>query len=534
LEAVGFGAEMQAKALRELSGGWRMRLALACAMMRRADVLLLDEPTNHLDTEAIAWLGSYVRSLQGTSLIISHEPEFLDAVCTDIIHFDEQKLKYYPGNFSNFILKASLDDSEAQAVLETKSKPSMVNAGKAIQGAQEEVRLVFPIPGKLDGVTSATKPILEAKNLSFRYKEDGPWILNNVSAKLSQASRVAVVGANGAGKSTLLALLCGELSPVEHEGVIGEATRHRNCRLSYIAQHHTFHLEEFLKCTPVHYFQLRFRNGYDEQLQKRLEEPASEEEKLLRAEMASKFGKYGKQVREVVGRQKRGKELFYEIAWEGLDDAKQNTFEPLSKLRLMHVDGLARAYDERLQAQYSGVAERPLTEREIKQHLQNFQMTEDMCTKRMISGFSAGQKSRLMLGAAFWTKPHLIALDEPTNYLDPETVNSLARALKNFRGGVIAVTHSQHFIDEVCTDAWTVADGKVTVSKVEVSAAVPETKSGMSAPAQDKKIQPAAASTPEPEVSKPVVTSAAAAAAAAAAANTATTAKKASTKKKGR
>jgi len=240
----------------------------------------------------------------------------------------------------------------------------------------------------------------------------------------------------------------------------------------------------------------------------------------------------------VVGRQKRGKELFYEIAWEGLDDAKQNTFEPLSKLRLMHVDGLARAYDERLQAQYSGVAERPLTEREIKQHLQNFQMSEDMCTRRMISGFSAGQKSRLMLGAAFWTKPHLIALDEPTNYLDPETVNSLARALKNFRGGVIAVTHSQHFIDEVCTDAWTVADRKMTVSKVEASAALRETKSNMTAPARDKKIQSAAASDREPEVTKPVVTSAAAAAAAAAAVNvnssSAAVAKKPSAKKKGR
>merc|ERR1719188_2783231 len=106
--------------------------------MKHADVLLLDEPTNHLDTAAVEWLSEYCSGLKGTCLIISHEPEFLDAVCTDIIHFDEQKLKYYGGNFSHFLAKASLNDEEAQAVLETKSKPSIATASKAVQGKQEE------------------------------------------------------------------------------------------------------------------------------------------------------------------------------------------------------------------------------------------------------------------------------------------------------------------------------------------------------------------------------------------------------------
>ena len=123
LEAVGFGADMQAKALGQLSGGWRMRLALACVMMKRCDVLLLDEPTNHLDAAAVAWLGKYLQGLPGTTLIISHEPEFLDVVCTDIIHFDKQKLNYYQGNFSHFLEKASIKGDEAKAVLETKSRP---------------------------------------------------------------------------------------------------------------------------------------------------------------------------------------------------------------------------------------------------------------------------------------------------------------------------------------------------------------------------------------------------------------------------
>eukprot|EP00927_Polykrikos_kofoidii_P024513 TRINITY_DN22282_c0_g1_i1.p1 TRINITY_DN22282_c0_g1~~TRINITY_DN22282_c0_g1_i1.p1 ORF type:complete len:756 (-),score=152.48 TRINITY_DN22282_c0_g1_i1:445-2490(-) len=512
LETVGFVAEMQEKCLNELSGGWQMRLALACAMMRRTDVLLLDEPTNHLDTAAVAWLSSYLKGLTGTSLIISHEPEFLDAVCTDIIHFDQQKLKYYQGNFSNFLKESSLTGDDAKAVLETKSRPSMAAAGKAIQGAQGEIRLVFPIPGKLDGVASQTKPILEMKNASFAYNDDSPFILKGVSVKLSLGSRVAVIGVNGAGKSTLLSLLCGELSPVEFEGKIGEVTRHRNLRLSYIAQRHTFHLEEFLKCTPVHYFQLRFRNGYDEMLQKRLMDPGSQEEQTVRAEMAKKLGKYGNAVRDIVGRQKRGKEIVYEVAWENLDDPKQNTFESVGKLRTMKVDGLTRAYDERLASQSAGTTERPLTEREIVKHLENFEMTDDMCTRRMISGFSAGQKARLMLGAAFWTKPHVVALDEPTNYLDPETVNCLARALKNFRGGVITVTHSQHFIDEVCTDAWHVKSGEVMFSKVEAAATRSDVGDEAPSPAVAASVAGANAKA-EGESAKPVKLSAAAKAA---------------------
>merc|ERR550534_1576208 len=88
------------------------------------------------------------------------------------------------------------------------------------------------------------------------------------------------------------------------------------------------------------------------------------------------------------------------------------------------------------------------------------------CTHAMIGSFSAGQKSKLAIACATWTKPHLLALDEPTNYLDQETVESLARALRNFRGGVMVVTHSRDFIEKVCTEEWHVEGGKVTPRKV--------------------------------------------------------------------
>merc|ERR1712048_617963 len=110
-------------------------------------------------------------------------------------------------------------------------------------------------------------------------------------------SRIGVVGRNGAGKSTLLNLLAGELLPPEDEaGEVSCVWRHRNMRLSYIAQHHFFHLSDFYNSTPLHYMQVRFRNGYDEETQKRLMLPQSEEEAAYRKEMAQKHGKRGKEV----------------------------------------------------------------------------------------------------------------------------------------------------------------------------------------------------------------------------------------------
>merc|ERR1719469_1330945 len=150
-----------------------------------------------------------------------------------------------------------------------------------------------------------------------------------------------------------------------------------------------------------------------------------------------------------------------------MEDAKQNTFEPLSKLRQLGVEGHASACDLRLAAMSGGVDQRVCSRREIVKHVEQFGIDEEMCCNRQIGGFSAGQKSKLALSCAVWTKPHLLALDEPTNYLDQETVESLARALKNFRGGVVVVTHSRDFIEKVCTEEWFVEGGSMTARKVQ-------------------------------------------------------------------
>eukprot|EP00392_Amoebophrya_sp_AT5.2_P006336 g6347.t1 len=273
-------------------------------------------------------------------------------------------------------------------------------------------------------------------------------------------------GKNGAGKSTLMNLICGEIHPnASALSQTGNCAKHRNCRLAYLAQHHMFHLQEFMNTTPYIYIQKRFANGYDQAYQDRLKLPRSAEETEDRKERARKHGKYGNCVGDVVGRQMRGKEPWYEIRWENLDDAKQNTWENLEKLRQLGVEAYALAYDDRMAAQTAQIDQRPLSAREIVKHFEQFGLTEELVLNRNIGMFSAGQKSKVTLGAAFWTKPHVIALDEPTNYIDMETLDSLTLALQRFKGGVICISHSNEFVKKVCLEQWMLVDGQVDITK---------------------------------------------------------------------
>jgi len=485
LQKVGFPAAMQSKAVSELSGGWRMKLLLAAAMMRDCDVLLLDEPTNHLDVESVEWLSKYLCGLTKTSLmVISHNPQFLNVVCTDIIQYSSQKtLDYYEGNFEDFRKARHISsDEEAEALLLGKDVDEGVDVAAnevAVQSGEAESsmasgslstglldkssKISFPIPGTLKGHSSA-KPVMELKNVYFAYDEqEGPMVLKDISCRLTLSSRVGIVGQNGAGKSTLLNLLCGELvpSPTPNSSTPGEVFKHRNLRLAYIAQHHMYHLSEFMNSSPYTYIQRRYKDGWDDALQHRLIEPQSEEEAKMRKDLAAKYGKYGNEVQNILSRVVKGNEIFYEVQWKTLDDPKSNTVESLSKLKMMGVSSLAKAYDERLAAQSAGLDQRPLSQKEIVKHMEQFGLDEDMVMNREIGGFSAGQKSKLTLGAAFWIKPHVVALDEPTNYIDMETLDALVRGLSRFKGGLVVISHDGDFVSQVCNETWLVEGGTI-------------------------------------------------------------------------
>ena len=421
LEDVNFPRDMQDKIVSDLSGGWRMRLILARAMMKNADLLLLDEPTNHLDVQAIDWLEKYLAKSPASMMIISHEASFINKVCTDVMQYTNRKLKFHHGNLEDFEKNLDLKGNTFAAYLrgdvnldepEEEDEDEAEAAMKLATGNVTKQKLTFPIPGKLTGVSSSSKPVMSMKDIWFAYDQSKGNILEGVEARLSLNSRVAIVGRNGAGKSTMMGLLCRELNPCEspETGKVGEVYRHHNLRLAYIAQHHMETIGSFFQTTPYAYMQYRFQNGWDEVLQKHLLDPRDEEEEQMRKDLAKKHGKYGLQIEKVIGRSQQGKVIKYEVQWEGLE-TKQNTFESILRFREMGVEKFAIACDERLQAQAAGNDQRALSRREVVKHLEQFGIDEEMCCNRNIGSFSAGQKSKLALGSPKYLDSSFIQID---------------------------------------------------------------------------------------------------------------------------
>ncbi|KAF8943837.1 hypothetical protein BGZ47_004984 [Haplosporangium gracile] len=437
LRTVGFTDEMQKNTVSSLSGGWKMKLELARAMLMNADILLLDEPTNHLDVANIKWLEDYLNSQTNvTSIIVSHDSGFLDNVCTNILHYERKKLKMYKGNLSEFV----------------KVKPE---AKSYYTLAATTVKFEFPKPSFLVGVKSNTKAIMKMTNCTFTYPGAAKPSMHNVSVQLSLSSRVGVIGPNGAGKSTMIKLLTGETYPQE-----GTVWRHPNLRIGYVAQHAFHHLEQHLEKTPNAYIQWRYQGGADREI---LEKPtvAMTPEELEQMETWVIGGDGSKrQVEMIMGRQKLKKSFQYEIKWKN-HVHKFNTWMPREKLLELGFDKLIRQFDDR-EASREGLGYRDLSPASIRKHLEDVGLDGDIADHNMISGLSGGQKVKVVIAAAMWNNPHMLVLDEPTNYLDRESLGGLAVAIRNWGGAVIMISHNTEFLGALCPETWTVNAGKLT------------------------------------------------------------------------
>ena len=288
LAEVGFTAGPEGRQhhkVGSLSGGWKMKLALARAMLMRADVFLLDEPTNHLDVLNVAWLEHYLKTHNEiTSLIVSHDSGFLDNVCTDIYHYEQKKLAHYRGNLADFV----------------KVKPE----GKSYYTlSASQVSFKFPPPGILSGIKSSTRSILRMTNCSFTYPGSSKPSLQDVSCQLSLSSRVAIIGANGAGKSTLIKLLTGETIPQT-----GKVEKHPNLRIGYIKQHALEHVEMHLEKTPNQYLQWRYANGDDREVLMKATRVYTDEERIQMDKWIDLGdGTGARQLEALIGRQKHKK-----------------------------------------------------------------------------------------------------------------------------------------------------------------------------------------------------------------------------------
>ena len=448
LKEFGFSDEMIHMPIQSLSGGWKMKLALARAVLKNADILLLDEPTNHLDTVNVAWLVDYLNNCGITSITVSHDSGFLDKVCQYIIHYEGLKLRKYKGNLSELVKRVP-------------SAKSYYELGAS------DLEFKFPEPGYLEGVKTKQKAIVKVTNMMFQYPGTSKPQISDINFQCSLSSRIAVIGPNGAGKSTLINVLTGELLPTA-----GEVYTHENCRIAYIKQHAFAHIEAHLDKTPSEYIQWRFQTGEDRETMDRANRQINEND----AEAMNKIFKIDGTPRRIAGihaRRKFKNTYEYECSFllgENLG-MKSERWVPM-----MSVDNAWLPRGELIESHSKMVAEvdmkealangqfRPLTRKEIEEHCSMLGLDAELVSHSRIRGLSGGQKVKLVLAACTWQRPHLIVLDEPTNYLDRDSLGALSKALKAFEGGVIIITHSAEFTKDLTDEVWAVKDGKMTPS----------------------------------------------------------------------
>ncbi|KAM9591811.1 ATP-binding cassette sub-family F member 1 isoform 2-T2 [Morphnus guianensis] len=353
LAGLGFNPEMQNRATRKFSGGWRMRVSLARALFMEPTLLMLDEPTNHLDLNAVIWLNNYLQTWKKTLLVVSHDQGFLDDVCTDIIHLDAQRLFYYRGNYMTFKKMYQQKQKELLKQFEKQEKKlrDLKAGGKSTKQAEKQtkealtrkqqkcrrrtaaeeaaeapellkrpreytVRFTFPNPPPL------SPPILGLHGVDFGY-EGQELLFRNLDFGIDMESRVCIVGPNGVGKSTLLQLLTGQLTPIR-----GQMRRNHRLKVGFFNQQAAE--------------QLRLEETAAEYLQRSFNLPHQDARKCL-----GRFGLEGHahtlQIAKLSGGQK-ARVVFAELACCEPDVLILD--EPTNNLDIESIDALADAINE--------------------------------------------------------------------------------------------------------------------------------------------------------------------------------------------
>ena len=392
LETVGFDEERQKQAIGSLSGGWKMKLALARAMLFKADILLLDEPTNHLDVVNIAWLESYLTGLKTcTSIIVSHDSGFLNNTITDVLHLNRFKVKRYRGNLEAFV----------KVVPEAKSYYTLDTA--------EGYTFKLPDPPLLEGVKTKEKSLIKMRKVGFQYPTSTVQQLHDITLQVSLSSRVAILGPNGSGKSTLVKLLVGDTEP--NKG--GEIWKHPNLVIGYVAQHAFHHIDNHLDKTPLEYMLWRYQTGEDlEEMTKANRQITEEEQKKMKDGALIVVEGQKRFIEEIVSRKKLKQSYEYEVSFKGLSSS-ENIWLPRDDLVKRGFEKKVIEVDTR-EAQRLGLL-RPLVRREIEKHFADFGLEPEFVSHNTMRGLSGGQKVKIVLGAATWRRPHIICLDEPTS-----------------------------------------------------------------------------------------------------------------------
>ena len=373
MSGLGFGAQDQERPVNEFSGGWRMRLGLARALMCRSDLLLLDEPTNHLDLDAILWLQDWLVRYEGTLILISHDREFLDAVVDHILHIENQSAELFPGDYSSFEARraerlAQIQTERAKQQREVERIQHFIDRfrAKATKAKQAQSRMktlarmdliaqahvdspldfTFPPPAKLPA------PLLRLERACAAF--GSRVVIDQADFSLMPGDRIGLLGANGAGKSTLMKLLAGVLAPTAGRRLFGS-----ELAVGYFAQH---------------------------------------------------------------------------------------------SMEQLHLADTAVSHLQRLDPR--------APEKDLRSFLGRFGFSGDRATSP-VETYSGGEKARLGLALLVYQRPNLLLLDEPTNHLDLDMRFSLVRALQDYDGGLVLVSHDRYLLRSVVDAFWLVEGGQV-------------------------------------------------------------------------
>ena len=448
MATVGFTEDGKAKPfapVSSLSGGWRMKLAMARAMLQRADILLLDEPTNHLDVINVAWVKNYINSLTNvTCIMVSHDSGFLNDCCTNIMQIDRLKLHMYKGNLDKFMET----NPEAKAYFSIK---------------ESKLKFTFPQPGPIEGVKSRSKALMKMSKCDFTYPGNTSPTLFNISIQVSMASRVGCVGENGAGKSTMIKVLTGEVVPQT-----GDVWKHPNARVAYVAQHAFHHIEAHLNKTPNEYIRWRYANGEDKESLVKVSMQLTEDEEKAQKEVFEHVykdedgvvKKDKRVISELMGNRrenKDAKEMEYDVKFKGGAEG----WVTAKVLKKRGWDKSVKTIDSRL-AQRAGLYIRTLSSANVEKHIADCGLEAEFATHYRMSALSGGQKVKVVIAACLWNQPHIIILDEPTNYLDRESLGALAGAIEEYEGGVVIISHNNEFVSTLCPEEWVMDAGHLT------------------------------------------------------------------------
>jgi ATP-binding cassette subfamily F protein 3 len=404
LMGLGFRAGQLDAPVNSYSGGWRMRLQLARALMCPAELMLLDEPTNHLDLDALVWLEAWLKRYAGTLIVISHDREFLDAITGVTLHLDEAKLTRYGGNYTAFEEMRAERLSQAQANYE-KQQDRIAHLQKFIDRFKAKASKARQAQSRVKALARMERlaPVLTAGDFQFEFREPlslpnpmlafdhlacgymappaagsgdtppagvepgsgrpqaGPEprvIVSGIDRSVLAGQRIGILGANGQGKSTLVKTIARDLPPLA-----GAITEGKGLKIGYFAQQ--------------------------------------------------------------------------ELDLLSLGDGA-----------LMHMVRLARDVGP------------PAREQELRDFLGQFRFVGEM-VGQPVGTLSGGEKARLVLAMLVWQRPNLLLLDEPTNHLDLTTREALSMALNEFEGTVMLVSHDRALLREVCDEFWLVTGGAV-------------------------------------------------------------------------